>query len=87
MHGIFKKIILPFLRVELGSATEVYYLQDLDFLLILEGVEARLIIYSLNFHIFEFFHRGWIFWDSFDKSLIGLPECQFGPTLRLTTAS
>ena len=61
MHEIFKKNILQFLRVELGSGTEVYYLQDFEFLLILEAVEARLIIYNLNFHIFEFFHRGWIF--------------------------
>ena len=87
MNKIFKTKIFPFLRIEVEGAAEVYYLQGSDFLLILGGLETRIIISRLNFHIFEFFHRGLLFWDSFDKSFMGLPEGEFGPTLQITTAS
>ena len=83
----FQKKNLPFLRIELWGATEVYDWHGFDFLLNLESVEDKVHIFHLNFRIFEFFHRALTFWESLHKSFIELPECQFGPTCEITTAS
>ena len=61
MNKIFKNQNIPFLRIELRGAVEVSYRQGLDFILILEGLEDRTIISSLNFRIFEFFQRALTF--------------------------
>jgi len=82
-----KKKILRFLRIEMGGVTEVYDWQDSGLLLIFARLEARTIISHLNFHVFEFFHRELTFWDSLYKSFRELPECQFGSTFEITTAS
>ena len=61
MNKIFKTKIFPFLRIEVEGAAEVYYLQGSDFLLNLGGLETRIIISRLNFHIFHFSVADWFF--------------------------
>ena len=70
------KLFHLFRRKSYG-ATNIYDWLVLSFGLICEVCKTRIFMSRLTFYIFEFWDRDWIFWDSFTKCMLELPECNF----------